>query len=91
MACRWRSRRWPRADHAPARYDDEVAVAVCLTAFPSRGITFTYEIRRAADALLLATGSTKHIALDREGQVQRMPDAIRARIVAGMRALASGL
>src|SRR5512139_975666 len=39
--------------HLPARYDEEVVVATCLDESRSRGMTFTYEIRRAADGALL--------------------------------------
>jgi acyl-CoA thioester hydrolase len=69
--------------HQPARYDDEVIVATCLAEFPSRGMTFTYEVRRVADDVLLVSGSTKHISVDATGRVQRIPDAMRARILKG--------
>src|SRR5512139_1859481 len=39
--------------HLPACYDDEVVVATCLEESRSRGMTFTYEVRRAADGALL--------------------------------------
>ena len=66
-----------------ARYDEEVSVATCLEEFPSRGMTFSYAVRRAADGALLVSGSTKHIAVDAAGRVQRIPDAMRARILEG--------
>lgn len=69
--------------HWPARYDEEIIVRTCLAEFPSRGMTFTYEVRRAADDTLLVTGSTRHIALDPSGRVRRIPDEMRARILAG--------
>ncbi len=58
--------------HQPARYDDEVIVATCLEAFPSRGMTFVYEVRRASDGELLVSGSTKHIAIDGSGRTKRI-------------------
>ncbi len=67
--------------HQPARYDEEVIVATCLSEFPSRGMTFNYEVRRAADDALLVSGSTKHVSVDAAGRVQRIPDAMRARIL----------
>lgn len=70
--------------HRPARYDDEVVVVACLAAFLSRGMTFTYEIRRAADGELLVSGSTKHIAVDGKGRVMRFPETFRARLLAGL-------
>lgn len=72
--------------HQPARYDEEVIVATHLTEFPSRGMTFTYEVRRATDGTLLVTGSTKHISVDAQGRTQRIPDEMRARFTAGLRA-----
>ena len=34
--------------HRPAVYDDEVRVIVCLEQLQSRGMTFSYEVRRAS-------------------------------------------
>jgi acyl-CoA thioester hydrolase len=68
---------------SPARYDDEVIVATCLAEFRSRAMTFTYEIRRAADSELLVTGSTKLIATDTEGRTKQFPEALRVRFLQG--------
>ncbi len=70
--------------HRPARYDEEVVVRVRLDEFQSRGMTFSYEIRRAGDDALLVTGSTKHISVDRAGCVKRIPDPVRDRLLAGI-------
>ena len=67
--------------HQPARYDEEVSVTTRLVALRSRGMTFTYEIRRAADGALLVTGETRHISVDAAGRVRRIPDAMRARLM----------
>ena len=67
--------------HRPARYDDEVLVATCLTEFPSRGMSFAYEVRRVADQVLLVTGRSKHISIDHQGRVVRISDVMRDRIV----------
>jgi acyl-CoA thioester hydrolase len=69
--------------HLPARYDEEVIVSACLAEFPSRGMTFTYEVRRATDGALLVTGSTKHISMDPQGRTKRIPEEMRARVVHG--------
>jgi len=69
--------------HQPARYDDEVVISTCLEAFPSRGMTFTYEVRRAIDGVLLVTGSTKHIAIDGSGRTKRISEEMRARMTQG--------
>lgn len=67
--------------HQPARYDQEVAVTACLAEFPSRGMTFIYEVRRAADDALLVSGSTKHIAVDVLGKTKRIPEEMRTRLL----------
>ncbi len=69
--------------HRPARYDEEVIVSACLAEFPSRGMTFIYEVRRAADNVLLVTGSTKHISMDARGRTKRIPDEMRAWVMQG--------
>jgi len=71
--------------HQPARYDDEVIVATCLSRIRSRGMTFTYEVRRATDGVLLVSGSTKHISVDATGRVKRIPDEVLAKLERGMR------
>lgn len=66
--------------HLPARYDDEVRVTAALSQIGSRGMTFAYEVRRAADGALLVTGSTRHISVDRNGKVTLLPADLRARV-----------
>ena len=44
-------------------------------------MSFSYEIRRAADQVLLVTGSSKHISIDHQGRVVRIGDVMRDRIV----------
>ena len=68
----------------PARYDEEVVVATCLTEFRSRAMTFTYEVRRASDSELLVTGSTKLIAIDVAGRTRQLPEALRVRLLEGV-------
>lgn len=72
--------------HRPARYDEEVVVATHLAEFPSRGMSFTYEVRRATNGELLVTGSSKHISVDSAppGNVRRIPDAMRAQVLKGI-------
>lgn len=73
--------------HQPARYDDEVIVRVCLEELQSRGMAFSYEVRRARDDALLVTGTTRHISVDHHGRVKRIPPEIRERLAAGMERL----
>jgi acyl-CoA thioester hydrolase len=63
--------------HRSARYDEEVVVTTFLDHVSSRGLKFSYEVRRAGDAELLATGRTSLISVDRAGSVIRLPDAVR--------------
>jgi acyl-CoA thioester hydrolase len=64
--------------HRPARYDDEVVVIAALEQLGSRGMTFSYEVRRDADGELLVSGSTKHISVDGTGRVVLFPAEMRA-------------
>jgi acyl-CoA thioester hydrolase len=73
--------------HCPARYDEEVVVATRLTALLSRGMSFAYEVRRAADGALLVSGDTKHISVDGQGGVRRFPETMRSELEARIKAL----
>lgn len=70
--------------HRPARYDDEVIVTTCLTAFLSRGMSFAYQVRRALDGELLVSGSSRHISVDQAGRVICIPAAVRERLATGI-------
>lgn len=56
-----------------ARYDDVIEIATTLVELSRVSFVFEYKISRQEDQLLLATGSTKHACIDREGQVKRIP------------------
>jgi len=56
-----------------ARYDDVIEIATTLVELSRVYLLFEYQITREADRLVLATGSTKHACIDREGQVKRIP------------------
>ena len=58
---------------APARFDDEVIVKVWPEAANPRLRKFGYEIRRAEDARVLATGHTKHVFCTREMKPAKLP------------------
>jgi len=70
--------------HRPAVYDEEVRVIVCLEQLQSRGMTFSYEVRRARDGELLVSGMTKHVSVDRHGRVIRISDALRDKLLTGV-------
>jgi acyl-CoA thioester hydrolase len=59
--------------HKPARYDDLIDI-VTRASRPSRArVQFDYELSRAEDGVLLASGSTLHAAVSRDGRPCRLP------------------
>lgn len=58
---------------APARYDQRISVLTWVEELRSRGITFGYEIIDAETREILVTGQTRHICIDRENRVRRLP------------------
>jgi acyl-CoA thioester hydrolase len=63
-----------------ARYDDDILVRTRIAAAQSRTITFSYEVHREGDSpQLLATASTKLIAIDAAGTPRRLPDPLLKR------------
>ena len=61
-----------------AKYDDELEVRTTGAMLSPVRVEFTYEIVRPADAATLATGTTVHAALDRNGRPCRLPERVRA-------------
>ena len=61
----------------PARYDDVLDVRTAGMLLSPVRVQFTYEIVRASDAAMLATGTTIHATLDREGRPCRLPERVR--------------
>ena len=62
---------------AAARFDDEVRVLTWVTGSRSRTVRFAYEMLRAADDQLLATGETLHLVCDLDGKPVRLPEKYR--------------
>ena len=60
-----------------AKYDDEIEVRTTGELLSPVRVKFTYEVVRAADAVTLATGTTVHATLDRNGRPCRLPDRVR--------------
>ena len=58
----------------PAYYDDLLTVRCWLSEVRSRTLTFRYEITNADSGETLVTGYSKHICLNHDGQVTKMPD-----------------
>ena len=61
----------------PARYDDEIEVRTTGEMLSPVRVKFSYEVVRAADAVTLATGTTVHATLDRQGRPCRLPARVR--------------
>ncbi|MEX0802157.1 MAG: thioesterase family protein [Candidatus Binatia bacterium] len=62
-----------------ARYDDLILIETRLTSVSRASLTFAYQIRREADATLLASGSTKHACIDNQGRILRIAiDLVKA-------------
>ncbi len=62
--------------HAPAHYGELVTVHTWLEGFQSRSITLSYRVTRTESGETLATGWTKHLCIDREGLVRRLPSEL---------------
>ncbi|MGB3905358.1 MAG: thioesterase family protein [Anaerolineae bacterium] len=60
----------------PARYDDEVVVRTSVEEVRSRSVTLYYEVLMKDTGQLLVTGHTKHLCMDREGRVRRLPQEL---------------
>jgi len=65
------------AYHAPARYDDLLRVITRVEDAGGVRVGFTYRVESETDGRLLATGSTRHAAVDRHGRPRRLPAEIR--------------
>ena len=60
--------------HAPARYDEEVEVETRIEKASRRIVQFGYEIRNAATGAKLASGSTRHVFVDRDFRPVKLPE-----------------
>ena len=57
----------------PARYDDEVVIKTWIEAAHRRLVTFGYEMSAVGGGRILAEGTTRHVFLDRELKLVRLP------------------
>jgi acyl-CoA thioester hydrolase len=60
-----------------ARYDDEIEVRTTGEMLSPVRVKFSYQVVRTADAATLATGTTVHATLDRQGRPCRLPARVR--------------
>lgn len=63
--------------HRAARYDDLLRLRTVTTRATTARIDHTYELYRQQE--LIATGSSTLACIDRDGQVQRLPEWLRTR------------
>jgi len=68
-----------------ARYDDVIEIATTLVDLSRVYLLFEYKISRQEDQVILATGSTKHACIDREGQLKRIPKMLADAVQLAMR------
>lgn len=67
--------------HAPARFDEELAVRLRAGELKGSSFRFDYRIERREDRVLLTTAHTVQVFLDpASGRPMRIPDDVRAAI-----------
>jgi acyl-CoA thioester hydrolase len=59
--------------HAPARYGDLITVRTWIEEIRSRSLTLGYEVLKTESQGRLVTGSTRHVCMNRQGTVCRLP------------------
>ena len=62
--------------HHPARYDEVVAIRTTASRPSPARIRFDYRLSRADDGVVLASGSTLHVATDASGKPRRLPQKL---------------
>lgn len=58
---------------SPARYDDQLILRTRLARQRGPLLDFAYEVVRPADGVLLATGETRHVVVDKNFQPADLP------------------
>ncbi|MGH7508540.1 MAG: acyl-CoA thioesterase [Gemmatimonadales bacterium] len=61
----------------PARYDDSIRIRCWVREVASRRVDFGYAVEHAEDGRLLATATTRLLALDRSMTLTRLPERVR--------------
>ena len=60
--------------HSPALYDEVLQIRTAVESMRKRTLNFRYEIIKKNSGVLVATGSTTHIVLDRNGRPKTLPE-----------------
>jgi len=66
---------------APARFDDELDVAVNLAEAGAASVRFEYRLVRASGGVLCAEGSTRLACVDDRGALRRITDEMVATLI----------
>jgi acyl-CoA thioester hydrolase len=61
----------------PTVYGQQITIRCWIAEMRSRGLTFGYELVHADSGAVTVTGQTRHVCVNREGQVTSIPDAWR--------------
>lgn len=69
--------------HYPARYDQDVTVETEITEASPRLVQFSYNLLCSNSGRVLATGSTRHVWLNREWRPTKLPEKYRALLSLG--------
>jgi acyl-CoA thioester hydrolase len=59
--------------HSPALYDEVLIIRTRVQALRKRMILFEYEVLKQGSELLVATGSTSHVVVDKNGRPRSFP------------------
>lgn len=62
----------------PARFDDVLVIAMEIYEIGAASMRIAYEIRRSGEEETLATATTRHALMNREGKVLRITEEVRA-------------
>ena len=65
------------AYRVPVRYDDELRIHTRIEGATGASIAFAYRIESERGGLLVATGRTRHAAVDGRGRPRRLPARLR--------------
>jgi len=58
----------------PARYDEELELETVCTNVKASKVEHSYQLRRAADGLILAEGSSALCCINEEGKIRHIPE-----------------
>jgi len=61
-----------------AKYDDELEIRTTGASLSPVRVQFTYDVVRSTDRTTIASGTTIHATLDRNGRPCRLPERVRS-------------